>query len=197
MSAKVSAAVHSGKPVPLKVDPSHAGGTTNISAADRHGNMIAITLTHGGGFGARVAVEELGIILGHGMSRFDPRPGLPNSPGPRKRPLTNMCPALVTKNGGAVLALGATGGTRIPNSVCEVLLNYAGLTAEMEPALAAPRLDTDGTLALGLDKRHSAEHEAFFKKIGYNVTRRPGAYVGAVSFDPRTRRAQGQAGVAV
>jgi gamma-glutamyltranspeptidase/glutathione hydrolase len=197
MSAKVAAAVQSGRPVPLKVDPSHAGGTTNISAADSHGNMIALTLTHGGGFGARVAVEELGIILGHGMSRFDPRPGLPNSPGPRKRPLTNMCPALVTREGQAVLALGATGGTRIPNSVCEVLLNYAGLKTEMEPALAAPRLDTDGTLELGLDKRHSAEQEAFCKKIGYKVTRRPGAYVGAVCFNPHTRRAQGQAGVAV
>lgn len=197
MAEKVSRAVRSLKPVPLNVNPSHAGGTTNISAADRHGNMVALTLTHGGGFGARVAVEELGIILGHGMSRFDPRPGLPNSPGPRKRPLTNMCPSIVTRDGRAVLALGATGGTRIPNSICEVLLNYVGLGSDMETALLAPRLDTDGTLELGLDRRHSTEHEAFFKNVGYRVTRRPGAYVGAVSFDPATARAQGMAGVAV
>jgi gamma-glutamyltranspeptidase/glutathione hydrolase len=191
MAAKVSVALASEKPVPLKVDPSHAGGTTHISAADRQGNMIAITLTHGGGFGARVSVDELGIILGHGMSRFDPRPDLPNSPGPRKRPLTNMCPSIVTRNGVAVLAVGAAGGTRIPNSVCEVLLNYVGLGASMETALAAPRVDTNGTLDLGIDKRHSAEDEAFFKKIGYTVTRRPSAYVGAASFNPATGHTEG------
>ena len=191
MAGKVSAALRSQKPVPLVVDPSHAGGTTHISAADRHGNLIAITLTHGGGFGARVAVEELGIILGHGMSRFDPRPGLPNSPGPRKRPLTNMCPAIVTRDGVGVLALGAAGGVRIPSSVGEVLFNYVGLGANMPTAMAAPRISTNGTLDLGIDKRHSAEQEAFFKRLGYTVSRRAGAYIGAVAFDPRTAQAEG------
>jgi gamma-glutamyltranspeptidase/glutathione hydrolase len=191
MAEKVSLALRSEKPVPLTVDPSHAGGTTHISAADRHGNLIAITLTHGGGFGARVTVDELGIVLGHGMSRFDPRPGLPNSVGPRKRPLTNMCPSMVTRNGVGILATGAAGGTRIPNSVFEVLLNSVGLGATMEVAMAAPRLDTNGTLEIGLDKRHPAEDDAFFTKLGYTVSRRPSAYVGTVSFDPASGQVQG------
>ena len=136
-------------------------------------------------------MEELGIILGHGMSRFDPRPGLPNSPGPRKRPLTNMCPAMVTRGGHGVLAVGAAGGVRIPSSVGEVLFNFVGLGANLETAMAAPRIDTNGTLDLGIDKRHSADQEAFFKRLGYAVSRRPGAYIGAVSFDPRTAQAEG------
>ena len=197
MAEKITTAVTARRPVPLNVDPSHAGGTTNISAADRHGNMIAVTLTHGAGFGARVAVEELGIILGHGMSRFDPRPGLPNSPGPRKRPLTNMCPTLVTRGGAGVFVLGAAGGTRIPNTITEAVLNFVGLGTDMDAALAAPRLNTDGTLELGLDKRHTREHEEFFTKLGYKVGPRPGAYIGAVTYDPATHRAKGMAGVAV
>ena len=36
--------------------------------------------------GAQVTVDGLGLILGHGMSRFDQRPGHPNSVGPDKRP---------------------------------------------------------------------------------------------------------------
>src|SRR6185436_7087856 len=103
---KISAALKARQPVPLDVDPSRAGGTTNISACDRQGNLIAITLTHGGGYGARVSVAELGMVLGHGMSRFDPRPGLPNSPGPGKRPITNMCPMIVTRDGVARFAVG-------------------------------------------------------------------------------------------
>lgn len=188
---KISAALKAQKPVTLEVGPSHAGGTTNISAVDRHGNMVAITLTHGGSYGARVSVEELGLVLGHGMSRFDPRPNLPNSPGPRKRPITNMCPTIVTRGGAPVFALGAAGGTRIPNSVYEVLLNIVGLGTPMETAMSAPRLDTNGTLNLGLEKKHSAEDEAFFKNLGYKTSRTASAYVSAVTIEPQTGQARG------
>lgn len=190
-AAKIKIALRDEKPVQLDVEPSLAGGTVNLSATDRAENMIAITLTHGGSYGARVAVPELGLILGHGMSRFDPRPGRPNSPGPGKRPVNNMCPTIVTRNGAPVLALGAAGGTRIPNSVYEVLVNHVGLGADLAHAMAAPRLDCTGTLQLGLDKYHAPETEAFFKKVGYTVSRSPSAYVSAVAFDPAMRKCQG------
>lgn len=190
-AAIIRTALREEKPVQLDVEPSLAGGTVNLSATDRAGNMIAITLTHGGSYGARVAVPELGIILGHGMSRFDPRPGRPNSPGPGKRPVNNMCPTIVTRNGTPVLALGAAGGTRIPNSVYEVPVNHVGLGVDFAHTMAAPRLDSTGTLKLGLDKYHSAETEAFFRKIGYTVSRGPSANVSAVAFDPTTRQSQG------
>ena len=192
---KVLAALKTRKPVALDVDPSRAGGTTHISAVDRHGNMIAITLTHGGSYGARVAVPEFGVVLGHGMSRFDPRPGLPNSPGPRKRPINNMCPTIVTRAGVPVLAVGAAGGTRIPNSVYEVLLNHVALGAPMETAMASPRLDSNGTLKLGLEKKYSDDDEAFFKSLGYATSRGPSANVSAVSFDPKSREARGLSNV--
>ena len=51
--------------------------------------------------------------------------------------------------------------------------------ARMESALAAPRLNTDGTLNLSLEKKHSAEDEAFFKALGYTTTRGPSALVSA------------------
>ena len=190
---KISTALRAQQPVPLVVEPSNAGGTTNISATDRHGNMIAITVTHGGSFGSRAVVPELGMVLGHGMSRFDPRPGRPNSVGPGKRPITNMCPTIVTRGGMPVLAVGGAGGTRIPNSVYEVLLNFVGLGASLDAALAAPRVQTDGTLALGLDKAHSPADHAFFKKLGYTVARSPNAYVGAVTRDPMTGESRGAA----
>lgn len=188
---KVRTAITAGKPVPLDVEPSLAGGTVNLSAVDHTGNMIAITLTHGGSYGARVAVPELGLILGHGMSRFDPRPGRPNSPGPGKRPVNNMCPTIVTRDGRPVLAVGGAGGTRIPNSVYEVLINTVGLGTDFTRAMAAPRLDCTGTLKLALDRHHSAESEAYFKKIGYTVSRGPSAHVSAVSFEPATRQGRG------
>lgn len=192
-AARIATALRTRQPVALDVTPSRAGGTVNVSAVDRAGNMIAITLTHGGGYGARVLVPELGIVLGHGMSRFDPRPGFPNSAGPGKRPITNMCPTLVSRAGQPVFAVGGAGGTRIPNSIFEVLLQTVALGAPLSAALASPRLDCTGTLALDLAKAHSAEDEALFKKLGYTVKRAPSAYVSAVAFDPATRTVEGRA----
>ena len=191
LAATVSQALKAKKPVPLEVDPSRAGGTTNITATDRHGNLIAITLTHGGGYGARVSVADLGMVLGHGMSRFDPRPGLPNSPGPRKRPMNNMCPTIIVRNGVPVFAAGGAGGTRIPNSMFEVLVNYAGLGTSMETAITSPRLNTNGTLDLGLDRKQPAADEEFFRAIGYRTSRVASAYISAVTFDPATRQCHG------
>jgi gamma-glutamyltranspeptidase / glutathione hydrolase len=102
-----------------------------------------------------------------------------------------MCPAIVTRGGKAVLALGAAGGTRIPNSVYEVILNYVGLGTPMDIAMAAPRLDANGTLKVGLEKKDSAENEAFFQSLGYATSRVASAYVSAVSFDPKTSHTRG------
>lgn len=191
MAKKVRIALREQKPVPLKIDSTLDSGTLNITAADRHGNMIAITLTHGSSYGARVAVEEFGFVLGHGMWRFEPEPGHPNSIAPRKRCITNMCPSIVTRGGQAVLAVGGAGGTRIPNSVYEVLVNFVGLGWPMEKAMDAPRLETIGSLKLGLENGHATNAETFLKKIGYQVAQTYSAYVSAVSFDPTTKKAHG------
>lgn len=190
-AALIATALEQKRPVPLRVQPSLAGGTTHLSAADRHGNLIALTLTHGGGFGARVCVPELGVVLGHGMSRFDPRPGFPNSPGPGKRPITNMCPTIVTRQGTPVLALGGAGGTRIPSSLYEVLLNVVGLGRPLPEALAAPRIHTDGTTRLALPPKFPAQPAAELRTLGYETVPGPAALISAVSFDPRTRESAG------
>lgn len=189
--AKVQRALQEGRPVPLQIDSSDDEGTVHISAVDRHGNMMAVTLTHGSSFGARVSVEELGMVLGHGMWRFDPRPGHPNSPGSGKRAVNNMCPAVVTRGAKPLLAVGGAGGTRIPNSVFEVLASYVGLGATMDEAMNAPRLQTTGTLKLGLEQGHSAGDEAFLKKLGYNLSKGPSAYVSAVSLDGKSGNPRG------
>jgi gamma-glutamyltranspeptidase/glutathione hydrolase len=56
--------------------------TIHLTTCDSERNMVSLTQTHGGGWGTRFGIPGLGIVIGHGMSRFDPRPGLPNSPGP-------------------------------------------------------------------------------------------------------------------
>jgi gamma-glutamyltranspeptidase/glutathione hydrolase len=182
----VREAVRQKRPIPVQTDGRSAGGTIHLSAADKAGNMAAITLTHGGSFGAQVAVERLGLILGHGMSRFDPRPDHPNSPGPAKRPLHNMCPTVVLKDNRPILALGGRGGRKIPNSVFAVLCAFVGRGASLEEAIAAPRLHTEGGLDITAEARVPKSVVDYLASIGYKVSTGPGAVVDAVFLDPAT-----------
>jgi gamma-glutamyltranspeptidase / glutathione hydrolase len=106
-----------------------------------------------------------------------------------------MCPTLVTRSGKPVLAVGGAGGTRIPNSIFEVLINYVGLGASMEQAMKAPRIETDGTLKLGLEKGHSPEETEMLKKIGYNVSPTFSAYISAASSESKIGRGISTGGI--
>ena len=185
-AAQIRRVVKEGKILPLRTESRRLSGTINLSAVDRHGNMAACTLTHGGNFGARVTVPGLGLTLGHGMSRFEPRPGHPNSPGPGKRPLHNMCPTIVLRDGQPVLALGARGGRQIPNAVFEALTQFVGLGRDMTEAVAAPRLHTEGNADLQFEKSWPAEDVESAGRAGYKVKSGFAAVISAVSRDPKT-----------
>jgi gamma-glutamyltranspeptidase/glutathione hydrolase len=185
-AARVDAAVRGRRPADAQTDGRSAGGTIHLSAADTAGTLVALTLTHGDYFGARVTVDGLGVILGHGMSRFDPRPGHPNAPGPGKRPLHNMCPTIVHRDGRAILAVGGRGGRRIPNAVFDVLTGFVGRSMSPADAIAAPRLHTEGGLALTLESAWPAADIAHLRSVGYKTRIGPSAVVHAAAFDPQT-----------
>lgn len=183
---KIAATVKAKKPLPLQIKyPAH-DGTVNLSVVDKHGNMAALTLTHGGTFGAQVAVEGLGMCLGHGMSRFNPRPKHPNSVGPGKRPLDNMCPSVVTRDGKPVLAIGGAGGVRIPNSIFDALTNYVVLGQSAEKSVGAPRLHCTGLTDVEVTKDWPTADASYLREVGFKVKNGPTAMVGAASFDPKT-----------
>jgi gamma-glutamyltranspeptidase/glutathione hydrolase len=186
LSAKVTAAVKDGKPLPLKTDSRTQTGTIHLNSTDAHGNVVALTMTHGNAFGACVTVDGLGLILGHGMSRFDPHPDHPNTPGPGKRPLHNMCPTIVLREGKPLLALGATGGRMIPNTLYSILAQFVGLDASVEEAVAAPRLNTDGNLDLTLERKWPEDETESLKALGYAVKTGVGANAHAMFIDPQT-----------
>jgi gamma-glutamyltranspeptidase/glutathione hydrolase len=188
---RLRVAVESHKPIEMPARRLTASGTIHISAADKFGNMVALTLTHGDGFGACVTVPGLGLILGHGMSRFADIPGHPNCIGPRKRPLHNMCPTAVLRKGIPVIALGATGGRRIPNAIydvlCRLLLDLAGL----RDAVAAPRQNTTGGMEVSLTQNWPPESAGYLRKLGFQVVTGPAASLHAVSSGPKFEVASG------
>jgi len=184
MADRVRQAIVARKPQQIATQSREQDGTVHISCVDGEGNMVAMMLTHGVNFGARVTVDGLGLILGHGMSRFDPDPRHPNSPGSRKKPLHNMCPTVVTKDGKPVLALGGRGGRRIPSAIFDVLMNFVGQDRTMEESIDAPRMVTQGGMTVECDDKWSAEDKEYLGGIGYEVSDGQSARISAASFDP-------------
>jgi gamma-glutamyltranspeptidase/glutathione hydrolase len=183
MAGRVAAAIDRGEALPMQTLSREQDGTIHLSSADDQGNMAALTLTHGGSFGARVTVPGLGLILGHGVSRFDPRSGQANSPGPGKRPLHNMCPTIVSRGGRPWLALGGRGARRIPNAVFDVLVGVlAGQT--MDEAMAGPRMHTDGNMRVTLEASWPESDVEAIRGMGYEIRTGRSATISAAAIDP-------------
>jgi gamma-glutamyltranspeptidase/glutathione hydrolase len=177
---KIRGAVANKRPVQVKTSGSTASGTVNLSAIDSRGLAVAMTLTHGDAFGAQVTVDGLGLVLGHGMSRFEPAPGKLNSIAAGKRPLDNMCPSIVLKDGKPTVAIGAVGGRRIPNAVFEVLLNVIGEGKSLPAAATEPRLHTEGGLDVFAEPGRPIAEIDYLKQIGYQVKSPMPSFISAV-----------------
>ncbi len=123
--------------------------TTHFSIIDKWGNAVSNTYTINGWFGSGVVVEGGGFLLNDEMDDFSAKPGAPNQLGvvggsanaiaPFKRPLSSMTPTIITRDGKVTMILGTPGGSRIPTSLFQVLVNVYDFGMPLTQALAQPR----------------------------------------------------------
>lgn len=135
--------------MPLIGSRSH---TTHFSVIDKDRNMVSITETAGENYGAKFTTPGTGILHADAMVWFNPVPGSANSIGPGKRPLCNMGTMIVTRSGEPVLAIGSPGGRKIMNCNTQVLSNVVDFGMTIQPAIAAPRIDTSGRITFYDDR---------------------------------------------
>jgi len=118
--------------------------TTNLTVADKWGNVVEYTLTIEQTGGNAMVVPGRGFLLNNEMTDFNftgtqgTAPD-PNLPGPNKRPRSSMSPTIVLKDGKPFLALGSPGGATIITTVLQVLVNRIDLGMTLPEAMAAPR----------------------------------------------------------
>ena len=138
--------------------------TTHLSVVDREGNLVALTQTLLSLFGSRVMFPATGVLMNNGVMWFDPRPGRPNSIGPGRRPLANMCPVVVERAGGDRFALGASGGRRIMPAVMQLVSFLVDFGLDLEDAFHAPRIDASGGGTVTVDPRFAPEVAAALRE---------------------------------
>lgn len=123
--------------------------TTHVSIVDREGNAVSVTTTLNDSYGSRVVVGGAGFILNNEMDDFSAKPGAANLYGavggkanaiaPGKRPLSSMTPTIVLKGGKTWMVVGTPGGTTIPTSVFQILVNVAEFGMALPEAVKAKR----------------------------------------------------------
>ena len=110
------------------------GHTTHLTAADKWGNVVALTQTIGPTMGSKVASMGLGFLyavtLGGYLGKY--------KPGDRAN--SHISPTLIEKDGNILLALGAAGGSRIIPAVTQVTDRYFRQNHSLETSLKLPRV---------------------------------------------------------
>lgn len=129
--------------------PKESTETTHISVIDKEGNAAAVTTTLNGLYGSKVVVSGAGFFLNNEMDDFSIKPGVPNMFGavggeansiqPNKRMLSSMTPTIVLKNGKPYMVVGTPGGTTIPTSVYQSIVNVVDFKLNANMSVNAPK----------------------------------------------------------
>jgi gamma-glutamyltranspeptidase / glutathione hydrolase len=115
--------------------------TTNLTVADKWGNVAEYTLTIEQTGGSGIVVPGRGFLLNNELTDFSTvyKADDPNRIDPGKRPRSSMSPTIILKEGKPFLALGSPGGSTIITTVLQTILNRVDLGMSTPEALAAPR----------------------------------------------------------
>lgn len=129
--------------------PAESTETTHISILDKEGNAVSVTTTLNGLYGSKVVVSGAGFLLNNEMDDFSVKPGVPNMYGavggeansiqPGKRMLSSMTPTIVLKNGKPFMVVGTPGGTTIPTSVFQSVVNVIDFKMNANMSVNAPK----------------------------------------------------------
>ncbi|MBI4233385.1 MAG: gamma-glutamyltransferase [Chloroflexi bacterium] len=143
--------------------------TTHFGVVDKERNLVSCTQTAVSAFGSKVVTRGLGVLWNNGMVWFNPKPGAANSIAPWKRPLVNMAPLIVKRDGAPYLSIGAPGGRRIINCNTQVLLNVLDFGMGIQEAIAQPRVDVSTRQTL-VDARIDAAVAQALAERGHSVS---------------------------
>ena len=114
--------------------------TTSFSVVDKWGNMVVVTQTLLSIFGSKVVLPGSGLLMNNGILWFDPEQGRPNSLGPKKRCLTNICPVIGLESD-RMFGIGASGGRKIMSAVLQLTSFLTDFGMNLESAFHHGRID--------------------------------------------------------
>ncbi len=176
--ASISAAIKEGNAAAYESEE-----TTHLSMIDKEGNAVAVTTTLNNSYGSRTVIGGAGFFLNDEMDDFSIKPGVPNMYGalggeanaitPGKRMLSAMSPTLVLKDGKPYLVAGTPGGTTIPTSIFQTLVNIIEFNMRTEDAVNKPKFHHQWLPdTLRVEKDFPQPVRDALQKMGYAIKQR-------------------------
>jgi gamma-glutamyltranspeptidase/glutathione hydrolase len=157
--------------------------TTHLSVIDQWGNAVSVTTTLNGSYGSRAVVKGAGFLLNNEMDDFSIKPGFPNMYGaigakanaiaPGKRMLSSMTPTIVLKNHQPFMVVGTPGGTTIPTSVIQSVINVIDYNMSAADAVNKPKFHHQWLPdEIFIEDDFNKESEKQLKEMGYTLYHR-------------------------
>ncbi len=154
--------------------------TTHLSVVDGDGNAVAVTTTLNGSYGSRTVVGGAGFLMNNEMDDFSVKPGVPNMYGavgneknaiaPGKRMLSSMTPTIVLKNNKPFMVTGTPGGTTIPTSVFQTLVNVLDFGMSAADAVNKPKFHHQWLPdQVDIEKEFYADTKKELEAMGYKM----------------------------
>ena len=165
---------------PGSLQRTESSETTHFSVVDKEGNAVSVTTTLNNSYGSRTVVGGAGFFLNDEMDDFSIKPGVPNMYGAiggdanaivaGKRMLSSMTPTIVLKDDKPYLILGTPGGTTIPTSVFQTLVNVLEFNLSTEDAVYKPKFHHQWIPdSLRMEKDFPLSLRDSLQKMGYNI----------------------------
>jgi len=154
--------------------------TTHLDVIDKDGNAVAITTTLNNSYGCKTVVGGAGFFLNDEMDDFSAKPGVPNLYGavggdanaiaPGKRMLSSMSPTIVLKDNKPFVVAGTPGGTTIPTSVFQILVDILEFNMSTEDAVDKPKFHHQWLPdVLDIEKGFDENVNSSLQKMGYKT----------------------------
>ncbi len=157
--------------------------TTHISITDAEGNAVAVTTTLNDHFGSKTIISGAGFVMNNEMDDFSVKPGVPNMYGaigndknaiaPGKRMLSSMTPTIVLKNNKPFIVVGTPGGTTIPTSVFQSIVNVIDYKLSAIDAVNKPKFHHQWQPdIISVEKDFDKSLKEDLNKMGYKIVER-------------------------
>ncbi|MEC5192120.1 MULTISPECIES: gamma-glutamyltransferase [unclassified Arthrobacter] len=162
--------------------------TTNMTVADKWGNVVEYTLTIEQTGGSGMVVPGRGFLLNNELTDFSTVYDEvdPNRIEPGKRPRSSMAPTIILEEGKPFLALGSPGGSTIITTVLQTILNRVDLGMTVSEAIAAPRASQRNTAKVTAEPEFITAYGDLLTPYGHQFTPSGDAFTSAAEIGAAT-----------